>query len=64
MKKNIFVFLFNGFSDWEIAYLTPEIYKNQSFDLVYFSKDGDAVISLGGLEIKPNMALSDLKVDG
>ncbi len=34
----MFIFLFDGFSDWEIAYLTPEIKKNNAFDLVYFSK--------------------------
>ena len=30
MKKKIFVFLFDGFSDWEISYLTPEINKRQN----------------------------------
>lgn len=24
MKKKIIVYLFDGFSDWEIAYFTPE----------------------------------------
>ena len=38
MKKNVFVFLFDGFADWEIAYLTPEIKKNKQFELIYFSK--------------------------
>ncbi len=63
MKKKIFVFLFDGFSDWEIAYLTPEIHKNQLFDLIYFSKDGNTINSMGGLEIKPSAALHQLKID-
>ncbi len=63
MKKKIFVFLFDGFSDWEIAYLTPEIHKHQLFDLIYFSKDENTVSSMGGLEIKPNATLYELKID-
>ena len=61
MKKKIGVFLFNGFSDWEIAYLTPEINKSEQFDLVYFSENGDTVTSMGGLQIKPTTSLNKLK---
>jgi len=43
MKKKIFIFLFDGFSDWEIAFLTPELKKNKEFELIYFSKDGSSV---------------------
>ena len=25
--ENVYIFLFDGFSDWEIAYLTPELKK-------------------------------------
>lgn len=27
--QNIYIFLFDGFSDWEIAYLTPELTKSE-----------------------------------
>jgi putative intracellular protease/amidase len=60
MKKKILIFLFDGFSDWEISYLTPEINKSEKFDLVYFSKDGDSISSMGGLQIKPNTSLSEI----
>jgi len=63
MKKKIFVFLFNGFSDWEIAYLSPEIKKSDAFDLIYFSKDGNPVISMGGLCILPEMSLTEINTD-
>jgi putative intracellular protease/amidase len=63
MKKKIFVFLFDGFSDWEIAYLTPEINKNGQFDLVYFSEDGNIITSMGGLQIKPTNSLNDLNLE-
>lgn len=62
MKNKIFVFVFNGFSDWEIAYLTPEIKKSNAFDLVYFSNDGKPVQSMGGLGVLPQMSLTEINV--
>ena len=53
MKKKVFVFLFDGFSDWEIAYLTPEINKSEKHEMIYFSIDGNSVTSMGGLHVKP-----------
>jgi putative intracellular protease/amidase len=63
MNNKIFVFLFEGFSDWEIAYLTPEINKSKAFDLVYFSKDGKPVSSMGGLCVQPNISLAEINID-
>jgi len=63
MKKKIFVFLFNGFADWEIAYLSPEIKKSCDFELVYFSKEGDSVISMGGLSITPDISLKEINLN-
>ncbi len=63
MKKKIFTFLFNGFSDWEIAYLTPEIKKNKEFDLIYFSKDGNSVLSMGDLRVSPNISITEINVN-
>ncbi len=59
--NKIYVFLFDGFSDWEISYLTSEINKSEAFELVYFSKDGNPVTSMGGLQIMPRTSLADLK---
>ncbi len=55
--KKIFLYLFNGFSDWEIAFLTPEIKKNNEFNLIYFSTDGQPVESMGGLVVSPHISL-------
>jgi len=63
MKRKIFIYLFNGFSDWEIAYLSPEIKKSSTFDLVYFSGNGKPVVSMGGLRVLPDMSLSEIKID-
>ena len=63
MKKKIFIFLFDGFSDWEISFLTPELNKSEKFDLVFFSKNGNSVSSMGGLQIKTATSLSELIID-
>lgn len=60
MKKRICVFLFDGFSDWEIAYVTPEINKSERFDLIYVSEKGNSITSMGGLHVKPTCSLADL----
>ena len=62
-NKKIIVFLFNGYSDWEIAYLTPEIRKSEEFDLVYFSADGSPVTSMGGLRILPDVSLAEINAE-
>lgn len=63
MNKKIFVYLFNGYSDWEIAYLSPEIKKSSLFDLVYFSTDGKPIESMGGLRVIPEMSLAEIRID-
>ena len=61
MQKKICVFLFDGFSDWEISYFTPEINKSQRFELVYFSENEEIITSMGGLQIKPTTSVKSLK---
>lgn len=60
MNKQIYIYLFDGFSDWEIAYLTPELMKHEEIELIYFSKDGQPVSSMGGLRVIPGKSLSDI----
>lgn len=63
MKKKVLVFLFDGFSDWEISYLTPEVNRSEQFELIYFSKDGKQVTSMGGLQVKPAASLAEVSVE-
>ena len=62
-KKKIVVFLFNGYSDWEIAYLSPEIRKSTEFELIYFSTDGSPVTSMGGLRVLPDTSLTEINAE-
>lgn len=59
-KKNVYIYLFDGFADWEIGFLTPELKKNKGINLLTVSTDGKPVISMGGLEITPNVSLNDI----
>ncbi|NBA84643.1 glutamine amidotransferase [Emticicia sp. CRIBPO] len=60
---NIYLFLFDGFSDWEIAYLTPELHKSEKVNLITFSKDGGPVTSMGGLKILPDISIEKVIAD-
>lgn len=60
MKKNVYIFLFDGWSDWEIAYLSPEINKHPSFELIYFSKTAKPVVSMGGLQVQTKLSLENI----
>lgn len=61
--KQVYIFLFDGFSDWEISYLGPEINKSEGFIPVYFSVGGGPVTSAGGLQIHTTVSLVDSHVD-
>lgn len=63
MKKKIYIYLFDGYADWEIAYATPEIKKNNLFELIYFSKDGKDVVSMGGLTVSVAKSMDDVRTD-
>jgi len=61
--KNVYIFLFDGFSDWEISYLAPELVKSENVNLKYFSIDGLEITSMGGLKIIPDLSIQELEID-
>lgn len=63
MKRKIFIYLFDGYSDWEIAYLAPELNKSKNHDLIYVSESGNSVKSMGGLQVKPNCSLNAINIE-
>ncbi|MEL7005084.1 MAG: type 1 glutamine amidotransferase family protein [Bacteroidota bacterium] len=63
MKKKVFIFLFNGFSDWEISYLTPEVNKSNEYDLIYFSIESSPITSMGGLKVLPDISIKGLDIN-
>ncbi|MEQ8945967.1 MAG: type 1 glutamine amidotransferase family protein [Balneola sp.] len=59
-KKGVYIFLFDGFSDWEISFLTPELQKSEKIDLKYFSINGEVIKSMGGLTITPDYSIDQI----
>jgi putative intracellular protease/amidase len=60
-KKTVYLFLFDGYADWEPSYLIPELNKSHEYQLTTFSIKGDSVRSAGGLRIMPDAAMADVK---
>lgn len=61
--KHVYIFLFDGYSDWEISYLTPELFKDEKISLKTFTVNGAAITSMGGLKITPDLSLAQVKSD-
>jgi transcriptional regulator GlxA family with amidase domain len=61
-EKSVYIFLFNGYSDWEISYAAPEIMNSGKYGIKTFSLDGRNVRSMGGLNINPDMPLHEIDI--
>jgi putative intracellular protease/amidase len=59
-NKKVYIFLFDGFADWEISFVTPHIQKSLKYNLITVSLSGQQVRSMGGLTIIPNYKLSEM----
>ncbi|MFZ0566105.1 MAG: type 1 glutamine amidotransferase family protein [Chlamydiales bacterium] len=58
----VYCLVFDGFSDWEIGYILPEL-KNNGVDIVTVGFSPDAVESMGGLNVVPHTVLAKVDVD-
>lgn len=54
MKKEVLVFIFDGYADWEISYACPEINVSDKYEIKTVSCDKKVKKSLGGLKITPD----------
>lgn len=57
MSATMLLYLFDGFADWEPAYLCAGLAK-AGWKILSVSRDGRPVRSMGGLLIQPDCALS------
>src|SRR5690242_19420540 len=53
--KTCYVFLFDGFSDWEISYATVGISKSRHIQVKTIAMSLEPVSSMGGLRVMPDM---------
>lgn len=62
-NKKVYIFLFDGFADWEISYVTPHLQKSEKYELATVSLTGQNVKSMGGLQVISNYRLSDINYE-
>ncbi len=64
MKKEILVFIFNGYADWEPAFVCSELNSSETDYVVKtISLDKKTKISMGGFHVLPDYSLADYPAD-
>ena len=64
MKKEILVFIFNGYADWESAYVCSELNKSESrYVIKTLSFDKEPKVSMGGFRVIPDYSIDDYPED-
>ncbi len=61
-RKNIYIYLFDGYSDWEVSYIMPEIRKNNRYNLLTVTDNGKEVTSSGGLRILADVSVKEINL--
>lgn len=63
MKRRVcYLFVFDGFADWEPSFATTGLNTYSDFEINTFSIDGKSVKSMGNLSISPDLKLEEIKV--
>lgn len=60
MKPTVGIYLFDGFSDWEISYVLPELKKLAHLKVEFVTETGKPVSSMGGMTVLPTRKYADL----
>lgn len=59
-NRKCYLFVFNGYADWEPALTIAALNKYSDFAIQTFSIDGLPVRSMGGINIQPDRSLADI----
>jgi putative intracellular protease/amidase len=62
-KRTCYLFVFEGYSDWEPSVAIAGLQQLTDFTLKSFSIDGKPVRSMGNMHIVPDVALENVKAD-
>jgi putative intracellular protease/amidase len=60
---SVYVLVFDGFADWEPSYAVAELRRSGKYEVVTVGFSGDEVTSMGGLRVRPDRALADLRAE-
>src|ERR1700722_13507744 len=58
-----YLFLFDGFADWEPASAVAELRRTFGWSVKTFGRDTCPVVSMGGLTVTPDLSLGDVPWD-
>ncbi|MDJ1500185.1 type 1 glutamine amidotransferase family protein [Xanthocytophaga agilis] len=61
MKQIIYLFVFEGFADWEPSYATAEIQKSSRYQIRTVGLTSDPIRSMGGLTILPDYTIEEVE---
>jgi putative intracellular protease/amidase len=61
-KRSCYLFLFEGFADWEPSLVTAGLNSYSDFEIKTFSIDGKPVKSMGNLTVMPEFKLDAVKI--
>src|SRR5688572_30501448 len=61
--RRCYVFVFEGFADWEPALAIAGLQKFTDFEVLTFSKDGKPVRSMGNIKVQPDASLENIDAD-
>ncbi len=59
----IHMVVFDGFADWEPSYALAELRRSGGHEVVTVGFTGNEVTSMGGLRVRPDRALADVRAD-
>jgi putative intracellular protease/amidase len=63
MPPAVHVLVFDGFADWEPAHALAELRRWGKLEVVSVGFTGKEVTSMGGLRVRPDCALADVRVE-
>ena len=61
MSDRVHVLVFDGFADWEPSFALAELRRSGGHEVVTVGFTGDEVTSMGGLRVRPDKALADVR---
>jgi putative intracellular protease/amidase len=62
-KKKAYILVFDGLADWEAALALCEINKNKALDVITVGLSNDAVTTMGGIKVLPQVRLEEIKTE-
>jgi putative intracellular protease/amidase len=61
--KKAHVLLFDGYADWELGNILAELRRLGKIEVVTIGFSDKSIVSMGGLNVKPDIILSQVNLD-